>query len=204
MIIGGSPASTAGGMKTVTFAVMALAVWSTLRRRRNVELFGRSLSAGTIRRAFTLGAMYVTFLAVIVLLLCVAQGPTSRFMEVLFESASACGAVGLSTGLTTHLTLGGKFVIIAGMFVGRVGPLTLLLGLLLGAPGASPRLPQRERRDRLMIGKLRRRLPARGSFGFAPRQKRRGGTHGENPVAGKPPGCQICIPDARLPLSSSV
>lgn len=136
MVVGGSPASMAGGMKTATFAVLLLLLWSILRRREQVEVLGRSLSGELIRRAITLAVLYLGFVAATTLALCVAQGPTSRFLDILFESASACGTVGLSMGETARLTLAGKYVIIAAMFVGRVGPLTLLIGLMVSKPPA--------------------------------------------------------------------
>lgn len=133
MLIGGSPAGTAGGMKTVTFAVLVLLVWSMLRRRQNVEMFGRSLTVELVRRALTLAVLFGALVTLTTLLLCVTQqGIAGSFMDRFFESASACGTVGLSTGETARLTTPGKYVITAAMFVGRIGPLTLLMGLLAG------------------------------------------------------------------------
>jgi len=129
MIIGGSPASTAGGMKTATFALLVLVVVSQLRRRTEVEIFNRSVPSHIVARAVTIGVLYLTLVTVITILLSVAQGPGFRFIDVLFEACSACGTVGLSTGITKSLSPFGKWVIIAGMFIGRLGPLTLLAAL---------------------------------------------------------------------------
>ena len=148
MIVGGSPASTAGGMKTVTLAVLLVSMCAMLRRRPNVEAFGRTLPPALLRRAVTLGMLYALLLGATTLLLAVAQGPTARFIDVLFESVSACGTVGLSLGETTRLTLGGRCVIIAAMFVGRLGPLTLLMSLI--GTGVSPRYRYPE--ENLVIG----------------------------------------------------
>ncbi len=128
MVIGGSPASTAGGMKTVTFAVLLIAAWSMVRQRDEAEAFRRSLPVLTIRRALTLGVLYLGMVGAVTLLLCVAM-PGWDFLKLLFESCSACGTVGLSANVTPKLTLPGKLDIIAAMFLGRIGPLTLLLAL---------------------------------------------------------------------------
>jgi len=129
MIVGGSPASTAGGMKTATLALLVMATWSVLRRRNELEIFNRSISAELLRRTVTLAVLYMMLLGTVTLLLCVAMDRRTSFINVLFEACSACGTVGLSTGITEKLTLFGKLVIIGGMFAGRLGPLTLLLAL---------------------------------------------------------------------------
>jgi len=144
MTIGGSPASTAGGMKTVTFAILLLLVWASLRRREQVEAFGRSLSVALLRRAVALAVLFVALVAVTTLLLAAVQGPTARFVDVLFESVSACGTVGLSLGQTPRLTLGGRYVIIGAMFIGRVGPLTLLMSLTGKTPPVRYRYPEED------------------------------------------------------------
>lgn len=137
MIVGGSPASTAGGMKTATLAVLVLTVWSMLRRRERVEGFRRSIAAPFIRKALTLAALYAALLVVVTLLLCIAtsgtrmEGTEPTFIQVFFEACSACGTVGLTCGVTESLTTFGRYVIIGAMFVGRLGPLTLLLALTL-------------------------------------------------------------------------
>jgi trk/ktr system potassium uptake protein len=128
MIVGGSPASTAGGMKTVTIALLVLSAYCVLRRRNELEIFQRSVSTELLRRTVTLAVLYLGLLGIVTLLLCVAERG-DRFINLLFEACSACGTVGLSTGETSRLTLMGKLVIVAGMFIGRLGPLTLLLAL---------------------------------------------------------------------------
>ena len=128
MTIGGSPAGTAGGLKTVTVAMLVLACWCVLRRREQIEAFGRSVPDILLRRAVTIVLLYMSLLVVVTLLLC-ASMRDEKFINLLFEASSACGTVGLSTGITSRLELFGKFVIIGGMFIGRIGPLTLLLAL---------------------------------------------------------------------------
>ena len=128
MIVGGSPASTAGGMKTVTFTLLLLAAWSMIRQRKDIEAYRRTVSAMLLRRAVTVALLYMMLVGVVTLLLCIAM-PRWDFLKLFFESCSACGTVGLSAGITGQLTLMGKLVIIFGMFAGRVGPLTLLLAV---------------------------------------------------------------------------
>ena len=129
MVVGGSPASTAGGMKTVTVALLVLTTISALRRRRELEAFRRSISLELMRKAVAIGVLYLGLVGVTTLLLTVAMGGRFAFIDLLFEACSACGTVGLSTGVTRHLTAMAKPVIVGAMFVGRLGPLTLLLAM---------------------------------------------------------------------------
>ena len=129
MFVGGSPGSTAGGVKTVTFALILLAVLATIRRREHVEAFGRTIPAVLVRRAGALVVLMFCLVAVTTLLLTFSDGENARFQELLFESVSACGTVGLSCGITGELTVLGRCVIMAAMFAGRLGPLTLLMAL---------------------------------------------------------------------------
>ena len=129
MVIGGSPASTAGGMKTVNFALLIMVVVSQLRRRGEVEAFRRSIPAMLIERSVAVAVLYLGLVATVTILLCVVQGAGHRFIDLLFEAVSACGTVGLSTGVTRTLSELGECVIIAAMLIGRIGPLTLLAAL---------------------------------------------------------------------------
>jgi trk system potassium uptake protein TrkH len=130
MFIGGSPGSTAGGIKTVTFAVVVMIAWASFRKRREVEIFRRSIRLVVVGRAVTV----VLLFSAMVLLSTFGLVLTERhshfaFLDLLFEAVSALGTVGLSTGLTPALTTAGKWIIIVTMLVGRLGPLTLLAGL---------------------------------------------------------------------------
>ncbi len=129
MVIGGSPASTAGGMKTVTVALLVLTTLAALRRRREVEAFRRSMSLELLRKAVAIGVLFLALVALVTLALTIMMGSRFAFIDLLFEAASACGTVGLSTGVTQHLTGGAKCVIVGAMFAGRLGPLTLLLAM---------------------------------------------------------------------------
>jgi trk system potassium uptake protein TrkH len=127
MFIGGSPGGTAGGIKTTTAAVLYLTVMGAIRGRSHAEVFGRRLPAETISKATaiaTIGAAIVTT-ATMALLMTQQMEPE----VALFEVVSALGTVGLSVGGTPQLDQVGKILIMACMFAGRVGPLTLFLFL---------------------------------------------------------------------------
>ncbi len=127
MFIGGSPGSTAGGIKTVTLAVVIMTALAALRKRWEVEMFKRSIRAVVIGRAVTVTLLFVGVLFGAALLLSITESGNGFTMsDILFESASALGTVGLTTGITPSLTTAGKLIIIAAMLIGRLGPLTLL------------------------------------------------------------------------------
>jgi trk system potassium uptake protein TrkH len=137
MCIGGSPGSTAGGFKTTTLAVIMMVAWATLRRRREVEMFKRSVRLVVLGRAITILSLYIGFLLLTTLALTITEHDCScDLLDLSFEAASALGTVGLSTGVTPTLTTAGKWIIITAMLIGRLGPLTLLTGLLFSSrPG---------------------------------------------------------------------
>lgn len=132
MFIGGSPGSAAGGIKTVTLAVIVMTVVATLRKRGEVEMFRRSVRLIVVGRAVTVALLFIAVLFATMLALSVTEGPLSEdltMLDIMFESASALGTVGLSTGVTPTLTTAGKVIIIVVMLIGRLGPLTLLAAL---------------------------------------------------------------------------
>lgn len=133
MLIGGSPGSVAGGIKTTTFVVMILAVLATFRSRP-VEIFQRRIPDPLIHKALVMLVLALTFICFATLALCVTESagsgrPRHDFLDMLFEASSAFCTVGLSTGLTAELTDPGRLIIIACMYFGRIGPLTLVLAL---------------------------------------------------------------------------
>ncbi len=155
MFIGASPGSTGGGIKVTSFATLLLTLQSQLRGRRQSEFQHRAISSETIRKAVTLLVISVFFVSACLVLLLVfeLQGvphPESRgmFLELLFEAVSAFGTVGLSTGLTPSLGSVSKLVVIGLMFVGRLGPLTLMAALERRAKDGGYRLIEEE----IMIG----------------------------------------------------
>jgi trk system potassium uptake protein TrkH len=130
MFVGGSPAGTAGGIKTVTLVVIMMAVAAVLRRRQEIEMFNRSIRMITVYRAITVTLFFITVLFAAALALSITERSNNfPMLDIMFESSSALGTVGLSTGITPSLTTAGKLIIIAVMFFGRLGPLTLLAAL---------------------------------------------------------------------------
>jgi trk system potassium uptake protein TrkH len=132
MFIGASPGSTGGGIKTVTFAVICLGIWSALRGRPHAQVFHRTIPWDTVTKALAVLAVAALWVAVITMVICawgLRDGARFTFLDVLFETTSAFGTVGLSTGATPLLNTLGRLLIIATMFLGRIGPLTLLLTL---------------------------------------------------------------------------
>jgi trk system potassium uptake protein TrkH len=137
MFIGGSPGSTAGGIKTTTFAVVVMVVIATLRKRHEVELFKRSIRLIVIGRAITIVVLYIAILLAATLALSITERQNHfSLLDMMFEVTSAIGTVGLSTGITASLTTAGKWIIITTMLIGRLGPLTLLTAMLFSTkPG---------------------------------------------------------------------
>ncbi len=125
MFVGASPASTGGGIKTTTLATLYVSALSILRGRERVQTAARALPESVRHRAMAVAALAAAFVVVWALLLSLATPAEPHFENVLFETVSAFGTVGLSTGVTSLLTAGGKCLVIVAMFVGRVGPLTV-------------------------------------------------------------------------------
>ena len=130
MFIGGSPGSTAGGIKTVTLAVVIMTVFAALRKREEVEMFKRSIRVVVVGRAITVTLLFLAVLLGASLALNITENANGFTMsDIMFEAGSALGTVGLTTGITPSLTTAGKLIIIAVMLIGRLGPLTLLAAL---------------------------------------------------------------------------
>ncbi len=130
MLIGGAPGSTAGGMKTTTVAVLFANAFSVFRRRKNAQLFGRRIEDGTVKSAASLLSLYLFLTAAGAAVISAAEHLPAGVC--LFETASAIGTVGLSMGITPSLSLLSRLVLIALMFFGRVGGLTLMYAALSG------------------------------------------------------------------------
>jgi trk system potassium uptake protein TrkH len=129
MFIGAGPASTAGGIKVTTFAVLGFAMWSEVRGDADVNMFGRRLPPHALRQALTVallsvGVVFGTALALNTL-------TSFTFTQTLFEAASAFGTVGLSTGITTQLGSFEHVLLVLVMLAGRVGPVTFVAALTL-------------------------------------------------------------------------
>ena len=139
MLIGGSPGSTAGGMKTTTFAVLLACTAAVFRKRENGQFFGRRIADDTVKNAVTVFLMYITmFLAGGML---ISRLEALPLLPCLFESASAVGTVGLTLGITPGLGTASRLVLICLMFFGRVGGLTLIFATLPATKNTLSRLP---------------------------------------------------------------
>jgi trk system potassium uptake protein TrkH len=128
MFIGASPGSTGGGVKTSSAGMVLAYFRSRLQGRKQVDIFYRHIPASTIEKAFIVIILSLLIIAVSFLLLLTFES-TFNMLDLLFETVSAFGTVGLSLGLTADLSLPSKLVVIMTMFIGRIGPLTLLVVL---------------------------------------------------------------------------
>ena len=146
MFIGAGSASTGGGIKVTTFALLFLMVWSEVRGDPHVSAFGRRVPAHAQRQAFSIA--FIATLAVVVGTLILMANSVHPFREVLFEAVSAFGTVGLSTGITAEWNDLGRVVLVALMFLGRTGPYTLAVALALRERQRLYRFPE----ERPIIG----------------------------------------------------
>ena len=129
MFIGGSPGSTAGGIKTSTLGVMISSIIATLKARTKAEMFHHSIQEETVHRVASIILLSAAALLAGIFLLLITEAHHASFLEIAFEATSAFGTVGLSMGLTFDLTHWGKLIITALMFIGRLGPVTLVLSV---------------------------------------------------------------------------
>jgi trk system potassium uptake protein TrkH len=127
MFIGASPSSTGGGIKTSTFGVLISTISSTIRGYDEVEMYERRIPRDLSQKASTIASIALALVAVVTMLLSITESAT--FLEVMFEAMSAFGTVGLSTGITPRLSDFGRILIIMTMFMGRLGPLTVVVAL---------------------------------------------------------------------------
>ena len=139
MLVGGSPSSTAGGMKTTTFAVLILNAFATFRSQENVETFGRRIECSVIKNASTIAMMYCMLFLCGGITISVYEG--LPLLECLYEAASAVGTVGLTLGITPKLHIVSQFILIILMYLGRVGGLTLIYAVLSKKKKGNARLP---------------------------------------------------------------
>ncbi len=146
MFIGAGPASTSGGIKVTTFAVLGFAMWSEVRGDSDINVFNRRLPVIVVRQAMTVALLSVgTVFAGAIALTAMSS---FSFTETLFEATSAFGTVGLSTGITGSLPAFGKFLLVLIMLTGRVGPVTFVTALALRQRRRAYRFPE----ERPIIG----------------------------------------------------
>ena len=146
MLIGGSPGSTAGGMKTTTVAVLFANAFSVFRRKDSPQFFRRRAPEDTVRSAATIFMLYL----VLFLLggLIISKVENLPVLSCLFETASAIGTVGLTLGITPQLGALSKCILILLMFFGRVGGLTLIFATMPGVKNNGAQVPQ----EKLTVG----------------------------------------------------
>lgn len=146
MFIGAGPASTSGGIKVTTFAVLGFAMWSEVRGDTDINVFNRRLPVQVVRQAMTVALLSVgtVFAGAIAL---TAVSPFS-FTQTLFETTSAFGTVGLSTGITNALPVFGQVLLVLIMLTGRIGPVTFVTALALRQRRRAYRFPE----ERPIIG----------------------------------------------------
>ena len=139
MLIGGSPGSTAGGMKTTTFTVLILNAIATFRSQENAGAFGRRLEYHVIKNAATIAMLYFSLFFCGGIAISVYEG--IPLLDCLFEAASAVGTVGLTLGITPGLHIFSQIVLIILMYLGRVGGLTLIYAVFSGKNKGNAKLP---------------------------------------------------------------
>ena len=148
MLVGGSPGSTAGGLKTTTLAVFVLSMWATSRRYDEIHLYKRRFEADASHQASAIVCLYVLVAIASSMLICAVEGAGASLEAVAFEVISAVGTVGLSQGITAGLHAFSKVVLILLMFFGRVGGLTLVLVF----SGEKKPVPLSRVADKIIIG----------------------------------------------------
>ncbi len=129
MFIGGSPAGTAGGVKTVTIGILFIEVISVVRAKQDTEAFGRRIPESTIKRA--LAVIIISLLVVMSVTMILTLTEVGSFMDILFEAVSGFATVGLTLGQTGKLSTVGKMVMSVTMFIGRLGPITMAVAFSL-------------------------------------------------------------------------
>lgn len=127
MLVGGSPVGTAGGMKTVTIAVLICSAFATIRNKNSATLFGRRISEESIKKAVAVVVMFLTICTISTVLLMATNNVSA--IDAVYETVSSTATVGLSRNLTATLNTFGKFIIIVTMYFGRVGPISLAVAL---------------------------------------------------------------------------
>lgn len=129
MFVGGSPGSTAGGLKTTTIGILVITVICVLTGKEETEAFGRRFSKETVYKSFTIVFVGVMWVVGVTLLLTINE-PEQSFINLFYEATSAFGTAGLSTGVTQEIGTFSKIILMISMYIGRVGPLTVLFAII--------------------------------------------------------------------------
>ncbi|MCK4499137.1 hypothetical protein KAU11_01420 [Candidatus Babeliales bacterium] len=147
MIIGASPGSTGGGIKTTTLSLFIATLSSTMHKRGVVEIGGRTIPQDQLNKSIAIVALTILWLGVSTFILLISE-PGHSFLSILFESASALSTTGLSTGITASFSIIGKLVLVANMITGRIGALTLIFALRKKRDKQTYRFPE----ERVLLG----------------------------------------------------
>ena len=152
MFIGASPGSTGGGIKTCTFGVLIASIWAMIKNKERVWAFKRTIPREVVRKALVIFVLGLGWVFCATLLLSITEKGNlaggNYYLKILFETVSAFGTVGLTTGITPALSTLGKILIMITMFIGRIGPLTLALAVALQEDKALYVYPE----EKLMVG----------------------------------------------------
>lgn len=125
MFVGGSPSSTAGGVKTVTVALILLSTISLVREKKDIEAFGRKIPANYLRRG--LAVIIVSFSCLVINTILLLYSEQKDLLTTIYETTSAFATVGLTRNMTAGLSVMGKWIVIVSMYLGRIGPITMAL-----------------------------------------------------------------------------
>lgn len=148
MFIGGSPAGTAGGVKTVTIGVIFIEVLSVVRAKQDTEAFGRRIPQSIVKRA--LAVIMISLMVVMTVTTILTLTEVGSFMDILFEAVSGFATVGLTLGQTGKLTVVGKLIMSVTMFIGRLGPITMAVAFSLRNKKSHTKIRKPE--EKVMVG----------------------------------------------------
>ncbi|MDD3339670.1 MAG: potassium transporter TrkG [Lachnospiraceae bacterium] len=144
MFIGGSPMGTAGGMKTTTVALLIMTAVSFYKGKKHTEIFHRRLNENNVKTALV---VVMTGLSIVIIMSTLLMAVTGFSMEdVIFEITSAIATVGLTRGITSSLNLAGKIIVIITMYIGRIGPITLVMALAKRTKASDTQIQPAERK----------------------------------------------------------
>lgn len=148
MFIGGSPAGTAGGVKTVTIGVLIFAVISVVRSKEDTEIFNRRIPEDTVKRSLAVIMISLSVVIMVTIMLTITE--EFNFMDTFFEAVSGFATVGLTLGITPGLTTIGKLIMCVTMFIGRLGPITMAVAFAIRSNRKKIKIRKPE--EKVMVG----------------------------------------------------
>lgn len=148
MFVGGSPAGTAGGVKTVTIAVLMFAVLSVIKGKEDTEAFHKRIPRDIVKRALSVVSISIFVIITLTIILTIVE--TQDFMDILFEAVSGFATVGLTLGITSQLSVIGKILLCITMFIGRLGPMTMAFAMAIRSDKGKTGIKQPE--EKVMVG----------------------------------------------------